>query len=113
MLMTCSIGILPSDACTAINKITRVHVIFGSTEITDLEPVLHEKDKDEWEYLHIGTRDNSIEWRESADGDLREMVLKKDPSIEHLQGVFYNFPQKDEWATGGKQDLSNLFDAMS
>lgn len=67
-----------------------------------LEPVIHDKARDDWEYFHISPKYNNIEWRAPEEGEHYELVLKRDSSIKHLQGVFYNFPDKDEFGTGGE-----------
>lgn len=103
MLTRAFVGILPHDACTHINKIVPIQAVFGSTEVTDFEPVVHGKAREDWEYFHISPTYNSIEWRAPEEGDeFKELVIKKDPKLDHLQGVFYNFPDKDEFATGGE-----------
>lgn len=67
---------------------------------------MHTKEREEWEYFHINPEYNNIEWRAVEEGDkFKELVIKRDPKLEHLQGVFYNFPDRDEFSYGGKTDL--------
>ena len=79
-----------------ISKVTKLVNGIGSTEMyfaATYVPV----DPADWEYFEWDPR-AGIEMEATTNPDLAEMVLKRDPAMDH-QFVFHNFPSLDEWRT--------------
>ena len=84
---------LPKEAGDIAARKTFLFPIMGSTEMTTL-PVLT-PDQDDWEYFGF-SEVLGAEFRHHW-GDLYELVIVRKPEYEEFQGVFWSFPELDEF----------------
>ena len=73
-----------------------MHNSLGSTDGGAF--VTYESDPEDWQYICYCPTYNGIEWR-PADGDLYEMVIRRDPKLENFQSPFKGHPKLQEWST--------------
>ncbi|KAK7997482.1 trna 2 -phosphotransferase 1 protein [Apiospora arundinis] len=85
---------LSRTAGDQISKYSRVIGNIGATETACL-PRLCPSVSD-WQYFYWHPTHSGIEMRESID-DLYELVIVRDGKLEPLQGVFYAYPELEEW----------------
>ncbi|KAK8051651.1 hypothetical protein PG993_003036 [Apiospora rasikravindrae] len=77
-----------------ISKYSRVIGNLGATETACL-PRLCPSMAD-WQYFYWHPTHSGIQMREHVEG-LHELVIVRDPKLEAFQGVFYAYPESDEW----------------
>ncbi len=88
-------GPLPTDTGNAIATRTRLTSLFGSTEVGFL-PV-EAPDPDDWPFLKFSSFLNA-EFRPFGDG-MYELVIVRDSRLEAFQGIFFTFPDLQEYST--------------
>ncbi|KAF7951992.1 uncharacterized protein EAE97_001489 [Botrytis byssoidea] len=91
-------GPLPNDPGDIIKSHTRLFAGFGSTETGHIQAALPPEEN--WDYFDFSTS-FGVEMQHYS-GELYELVIVRDPSIEAYQGIFYTFPDLSEYKT---QDL--------
>ncbi|CCD55192.1 similar to NRPS-like enzyme [Botrytis cinerea T4] len=86
-------GPLPNGPGDIINSHTRLFAGFGSTETGHIQAALPPKEN--WDYFDFSTSFGAVMKHHS--GELYELVVVRDPSIEAYQGIFYTFPDLSEY----------------
>ncbi|KAF7929570.1 hypothetical protein EAE99_004474 [Botrytis elliptica] len=88
-------GPLPNGPGDIINSHTQLIAGFGSTETGHIQAALPPEEN--WDYFDFSTS-FGVEMRHCS-GELYELVIVRDPSIEAYQGIFYTFPDLSEYKT--------------
>ncbi|KAI0008847.1 hypothetical protein F4779DRAFT_418501 [Xylariaceae sp. FL0662B] len=88
-------GFLPQDAGDRLSCYTRLLNCFGTTE-TGVFPI-QLCDYQDWPYISVSPV-LGHEYRPVSD-DLYEQVIVRNPELELYQGIFYTYPELNEWRT--------------
>ena len=95
LLLRLHIAPLSQQAGALISKHTRIICNLGATETACLQrlaPAI-----DDWPYFYWHPTHSGIEMREYMDG-MYELFIVRDSKLELYQGVFYTFPEIQEWS---------------
>ncbi|KAF2127401.1 MFS general substrate transporter [Dothidotthia symphoricarpi CBS 119687] len=95
--LTFSGGPLSEHTADLVNRQTSLASSMGATEYGGL-PV-NAKDAEDWGYFRFDETGAGIEWRESGQEGLYELVFVRRPELDYLQGAFVTFPDLDEYHT--------------
>lgn len=90
-------GPLGTRTAETVNKYTRPASGLGATEYGAI-PMMP-KDDEDWQYFRFNGGIGHIDWRETGNPGLYELVFVRNPAIELLQSVFVTFPDMDEYHT--------------
>ncbi|TGO60194.1 hypothetical protein BOTNAR_0149g00190 [Botryotinia narcissicola] len=88
-------GPLPNGPGDIIRSHTRLFAGFGSTETGHIQAALPPEEN--WDYFDFSTS-FGVEMQHYS-GELYELVIVRDPSIEAYQGIFYTFPDLSKYKT--------------
>ncbi|KAL0944911.1 male sterility protein [Colletotrichum truncatum] len=80
------------------NGITLINVI-GATESMPLS-LYHQPNRELWQYFIYNDEYAGLEWRKAtAEDDVYEMVITRKSKQSPMQGIFYTFPNIEEYRT--------------
>lgn len=90
-------GPLPKPVGDMLCQHMPLYTTLGATEFGSL--AMRPKDREDWAYFNFSPEVGGMEFRDVGDGKLFEMVLVRDPRLDLFQGVFFTFPEIDEYHT--------------
>ncbi|KAH8199405.1 hypothetical protein TruAng_006449 [Truncatella angustata] len=78
---------------------TKLGNFISSTEFAPY-PIYSQPDPKLWQYFHFASEMGGFDWRKQpGDDNIYQLFVKRKDRHPGLQGVFYTFPELDEWDT--------------
>ena len=106
--LTFSGGALSPEVAQLVSQRTNLASGFGASEYGGL-PTLP-RDPEDWQYFWFSQEGDGIEYRETDQPGLFELVLVRRDSLNLVQGIFITYPELDEFHT---KDLFSLHPTKS
>jgi acyl-coenzyme A synthetase/AMP-(fatty) acid ligase len=96
-VLTFAGGPLSEHVAYKVSCKTTLSSTMGSTEYGALP--CNPKDPEDWAYFRFDIDATGIEWRESRQEGLYEMVFVRKKEIDYFQGIFVTYPELEEYHT--------------
>jgi MFS family permease len=96
-VLTFAGGPLSEQVAELVNRQTALASSMGATEYAGI-PV-NAKESEDWAYFRFDEAAAGIEWRETGQPGLYELVFVRKPELDHIQGIFITFPELNEYHT--------------